>query len=201
MKRITEGQEDRAIATIVAAFENDPVERWMYPEPEAYGRHFPAFARAFGGEAFVHGTAWQVDDFAAVALWLPPGAEADAEAIGRVFVETIAADKQDDLAAVAGQMDALHPKDLHWYLPWLAVDPARQGQGVGAALLEECLARVDADRMPAYLETPNPRTVPFYERHGFEVTGEAAAGSCPPVTAMRRLTPRTATASSRGARA
>jgi hypothetical protein len=40
--------------------------------------------------------------------------------------------------------------------------------------------------MAAYLETPNPRTVPFYERQGFEVTGEAAAGSCPPVTTMVR---------------
>lgn len=201
MKRITEAQEDRTIATIVAAFENDPVERWMFPELGEYERHFPTFVRAFGGEAFAHGTAWQVDDFAAVALWLPPGAEADAEAIGRVFAETVAAGKQDDLAAVAGQMDDLHPDEPHWYLPWLAVDPARQGEGLGGALLEECLARVDADRMPAYLETPNPRTVPLYERHGFEVTGEAAAGSCPPVTAMLRLRPRTETASTRDARA
>lgn len=188
MRPIAEREREQAVATIVAAFEADPVERWMFPELEHYQRDFPAFVVAFGGEAFRAGTAWELDDFAAVALWLPPGAHADAEAIGRVFTEAVATDKQDELAAVAGQMDDLHPTYPHWYLPWLAVDPARQGEGLGGALLEECLAQLDAGGMPAYLETPNPRTVPFYERHGFEVTGEAAAGSCPPVITMLRET-------------
>jgi GNAT superfamily N-acetyltransferase len=188
MRPIAEGEREQAVATIVAAFADDPVERWMFPELHEYRRHFPEFVVAFGGVAFDRGTAWQVDDLGAVALWLPPGAEADADAIGRVFTEAVAADKQDELAAVAGQMNALHPTHPHWYLPWLAVDPGRQGEGVGGSLLGECLAQVDADGMPAYLETPNPRTVPFYEHHGFEVTGEAAAGSCPPVTAMLRKT-------------
>ena len=190
MRPVAGGDADRAVATIVAAFADDPVERWMFPELEAYRRNFPEFVLAFGGVAFEHGTAWELDDFAAVALWLPPGAQADGDAIGRVFTERVAPEKQDDLAAVAGQMDDLHPEHPHWYLPWLAVAPARQGAGLGAALLGECLARVDADRMPAYLETPNPRTVPLYERHGFEVTGEAAAGSCPPVTTMLRAAAR-----------
>jgi ribosomal protein S18 acetylase RimI-like enzyme len=186
MRPIAADERARAVATIVAAFADDPVERWMFPELDDYRRHFPEFVVAFGGEALGHAAAWQLGDFAAVALWLPPGVQADAEAIGAVFTDRVSQEKQDDLAAVAGQMEELHPDDPHWYLPWLAVDPERQGTGLGGALLEECLARVDAARMPAYLETPNPRTVPFYERHGFEVTGEAAAGSCPPVTAMLR---------------
>ena len=188
MRPIAEGHADCAVGVIVTAFADDPVERWMFPELEQYQRDFPEFVMAFGGEAFSHDTAWQLDDFAAVALWLPPGAQADVDAIGHVFTDRVAAEKQDDLGAVAGQMDDLHPRHRHWYLPWLAVDPARQGEGLGGALLQECLARVDTDRMPAYLETPNPRTVPFYERHGFEVTGQASAGTCPPVTTMLRIT-------------
>jgi hypothetical protein len=39
---------------------------------------------------------------------------------------------------------------------------------------------VDEDHLPAYLETPNPRTIPFYERYAFEVTGEAQTGSRDP---------------------
>ena len=186
MRPIAEGEREQAVATIVAAFEDDPVERWMFPELGHYRRDFAAFVVAFGGEAFRHGTAWELDDFAAVALWLPPGAQADGDAIGRIFDDRIAAEKQEDLTAVVGQMEELHPRDPHWYLPWLAVEAARQGHGLGAALLQDCLERVDADGLPAYLETPNPRTIAFYERHGFEVTGEAAAGSCPPVTCMRR---------------
>jgi GNAT superfamily N-acetyltransferase len=176
----------RAIGTIVEAFADDPVERWMFPRQDEYDERFPAFVEAFGGEAFEHGTAWQLDDCAAVALWLPPGAEADGNAIARVFTESVAADKHEDLFAVGGRMEAAHPSYPHWYLPWLAVHPSRQGSGLGGELLAACLARVDADRLPAYLETPNPRTVPFYERHGFAVTGKAQAGSCPPVTMMLR---------------
>ena len=49
-----------------------------------------------------------------------------------------------------------------------------------------CLEIVDESGFPAYLETPNPRTVPFYERAGFAVTGVAGTGACPPVTLMQR---------------
>jgi ribosomal protein S18 acetylase RimI-like enzyme len=74
----------------------------------------------------------------------------------------------------------------YWYLPWLGVDCARQASGLGSDLLEQCLMRVDVDHSPAFLETPNPRTVPFYERHGFRVTSISQAGGCPPVTSMLR---------------
>ena len=80
---------------------------------------------------------------------------------------------------VIGQMDKAHPRFPLWYLPWLGVDPALQGQGLGGELMEHCLRIVDKDRLPAYLETPNPRTIPFYKRYGFELTGEARAGTMP----------------------
>jgi ribosomal protein S18 acetylase RimI-like enzyme len=83
-------------------------------------------------------------------------------------------------------MAAAHPADPHWYLPWLAVAPALQGRGLGGQLLEDGLAIVDEDRLPAFLETPNPRTVPLYERHGFEVMATSQAGDCPPMTSMLR---------------
>ena len=171
-----------AIATIVAAFADDPVERWLYPEEAEYLEHFPRFVEAFAGAGIVS----PVEDFAAVAVWLPPGAEPDGDAIGAVFTETVDPAKHEDTFAVAEQMDAAHPRFAHWYLPWLAVRPERQGAGLGAALLREGLARVDADGLPAYLETPNPRTIPLYERHGFAVTAVAQAGECPPVTCMLR---------------
>ena len=103
-----------------------------------------------------------------------------------MLAETVDPAKHEDTFAVAEQMDAAHPRFAHWYLPWLAVRPERQGAGLGAALLREGLARVDADGLPAYLETPNPRAIPLYERHGFAVTAVAQAGECPPVTCMLR---------------
>jgi len=83
-------------------------------------------------------------------------------------------------------MDEAHPKFPHWYLPWFGVDAAVQGRGLGGELMKHCLTVVDKDHLPAYLDSPNPRNVSFYERHGFVVTGEAQAGTCPPIVSMLR---------------
>jgi ribosomal protein S18 acetylase RimI-like enzyme len=186
IKPVAKTDQPRVIATLVSAFIADPVERWLYPQSFAYLTHFPAFVGAFGGAAFEKKTVWNLDDFAAVAMWLPPGAEADGDAIVAALTESVSAQKHADTFAILEQMDAAHPKVPHWYLPWLGVDCARQGAGLGSDLLQQCLVRVDADHSPAFLETPNPRTVPFYERHGFRVTRVSQAGSCPPVTSMLR---------------
>jgi ribosomal protein S18 acetylase RimI-like enzyme len=180
------GDESQAIATVVSAFAADPVERWLYPADEEYGRHFPQFVAAFGGRAFEGRTAWALDGGAAVALWLAPGTEPGAYAVTSLLSETVAAEKQEALFAVLEQMGEAHPVEPHWYLPWLAVEPGRQGDGLGGRLLAQCLAIVDESGLPAFLETPNPRNVGFYERHGFELVAVTESPSCPPLTSMLR---------------
>jgi len=66
-------------------------------------------------------------------------------------------------------LDRLHPLEPHWYLSTLGIDPPHQGRGVGAALLDHWLARVDRTGGFAYLETDTRANVSFYERQGFEV--------------------------------
>jgi GNAT superfamily N-acetyltransferase len=178
-----------AVATVTSAFADDPVERWLWPEDDEYTVHFPAFVEAFAGPAFDHHTAWMLDDCSAVALWLGPGAEPDGESIVGVLSETVAPEKHADTFAVLEQMEQSHPRTPHWYLPWLAVERQLHGGGLGSTLLKQCLSRVDASGLPAYLETPNPRTIPLYARHGFNVTGVARAGDCPPMTQMLREAP------------
>jgi ribosomal protein S18 acetylase RimI-like enzyme len=170
----------------VVAFAADPVERWLYPEPGQYLECFPRFLAAFGGRAFDAQAVWRLGGFSAIALWLPPGIEADGDAITAVLADSVSSDKHADMFAVLSQMEAAHPSYPHWYLPWFGVDTALQGRGLGGELMKPCLARVDDSHLPAYLETPNPRTIAFYQRAGFEVTGEAQAGDCPPVTFMLR---------------
>ena len=65
-----------------------------------------------------------------------------------------------------------HPRAPHHYLRVIGCDPDKQGRGVGSALLAPALARCDERGEPAYLESSNERNLPFYRRHGFEVTGE-----------------------------
>ncbi len=183
---LREGEEQRALDVLVTAFTGDPVIRWLYPDATGYLTHFPAFLRAFGGKAFTSQTVWRLGEFEAVALWFPPHVEPDGDAVFAEIKQSVAPDQHADIFVVLEQMDAAHPTFPHWYLPWLGVDAARQGRGLGGKLMENCLRFVDQDHLPAYLESPNPRNIPFYERHGFEKTGVSQAGACPPVYSMLR---------------
>ena len=83
-------------------------------------------------------------------------------------------------------MGDYHPDEEHWYLPVIGVDPAHQGQGIGAALMKHALATIDAQGLPACLESSNPRNISLYERHGFEAADAIQRGSSPVVTPMYR---------------
>jgi ribosomal protein S18 acetylase RimI-like enzyme len=180
-------ETERAIATLAAAFADDPAVRWMYPDNDRYRRDFPGFVRAFGGRAFETGTAHVTDSFAAAALWLAPGVEPDEEVLMGHIEQTAVGVDRDALFAVFEEMGSYHPEAPHWYLPLIGVEPTHQGRGLGSALLCHALAAADRDLLPAYLESSNARNVPLYKRHGFELLGTIQHGSSPPILPMLRL--------------
>jgi GNAT superfamily N-acetyltransferase len=182
----TQEDQARTFATLLSAFRLDPVERWLYPDERDYDQFFPSFLAAFGGEAFAHDTVWRLDDFSAVALWLSPSVEPDADEIVRVLMTTVDEARHWDTMAALEQMDAAHPRYPHWYLPLFGVEARAQGSGLGGTLMLDCLRAVDETGLPAYLETPNPRTISFYERYGFRVTGSTHTPHCPVITFMLR---------------
>ncbi len=61
----------------------------------------------------------------------------------------------------------VHPKTGYWYLACIGVEPATQGNGLGAALLRSRLRICDALASAAFLESSNPSNVPLYEHFGF----------------------------------
>ena len=121
-----------------------------------------------------------------MAAWLPPGVQPD---VGRVlanFQEHVDPELLPDLMGVFEQMDQYHPQEPHWYLPMVGVDPVSQGRGLGGLLMRHALRRCDDERMPAYLESTNPRNLSLYLRHGFEILGTIRVGGAPPVVPMLR---------------
>ena len=77
---------------------------------------------------------------------------------------------------IMNTFEHLHDRDVpepHWYLMVLGVDPPRQGQGVGGALMQPILVarrRRQAAVLPRDAESRS--TCHFYQRHGFEVIVE-----------------------------
>jgi ribosomal protein S18 acetylase RimI-like enzyme len=189
IKTVTGSDEASAIAVVVLAFSADPAARWAWPDPNQYLRHFPSFVKVFGGKAFGSDSAYYVDGFSGAALWLPPGVRPDEDALIALLQRTGSAQFQKDGAAVFEQMGRYHPQEPHWYLPFIGVDPIHQGKGCGAALMQRGLIPCDRDHTLAYLESSNPRNIPLYERHGFELLGTIQVGTSPPIFPMLR-TPR-----------
>jgi len=182
----TADDKQAVVDVLTLAFSADPAARWSWSDASVYLRAFPQFAIAFGGAAFVHGTAHRVDGCAGAALWLPPGVGSDEAALARLMEETVSSEVRKESAAVVTQMVRYRPKEPHWYLPLIGIDPAEQGKGYGSALLRHALAVCDRDASVAYLESSNPRNIPLYQRHGFEVMGAIQAGSSPTIVPMLR---------------
>ena len=186
IRSATSDEIPRAVAAIVAAFISDPPARFAWPSPHDYLSAMPVATGEFAGSSFQHGTAYVSADFCGAALWLPPGVEPNGRALEKVFRDTARPEHMDDLLGTFEKMEQSHPREAHWYLPQIGVEPNAQGKGIGAALMRHALARCDQERALAYLEASKPQNIPFYQRHGFEVIGEIQVGSAPLVTPMLR---------------
>lgn len=181
----TADEKSAVVAILTLAFSADPPSRWIWPDPKTYLEAFPQFAIAFGGAAFDRGGALYVKS-AGAALWLPPGTGPDEAALTDVMQRTADAATGTDAPELMQQMASFHPHEPHWYLPLIGTDPAQQNKGVGSALLRHVTDICDQDGTLAYLESSNPRNIPLYQRHGFEIVGRVQSGSSPVITPMLR---------------
>ncbi|MDQ4015959.1 MAG: GNAT family N-acetyltransferase [Thermoproteota archaeon] len=178
--------EASTIDVLVRAFSEDPVAQWIWPDSQQYQMYFPSFVRVFGGKAFTYGSAYYVDGYAAVALWLPPDVLPDDDMLSSIFQRSVSEQSQKDVFRVFDQMGRYHPSEPHWYLPLMGVDPLKQGKGLGSELMKHALVQCDQDNKPAYLESSNPRNIPFYERYGFELLSTIQIGTSPHIFPMLR---------------
>jgi ribosomal protein S18 acetylase RimI-like enzyme len=71
-------------------------------------------------------------------------------------------------------LERYHPPKPHYYLVFLGVHPHFQGKGYARALLDALHARSEAHPLSTgvYLETANPRNVPFYQYFGYDLKSQ-----------------------------
>jgi ribosomal protein S18 acetylase RimI-like enzyme len=185
----------RPLARVLGrAFFDDPPFVWVLPIERSRSRRTAALFRAIlRSQAMRYGGVDVATDGATIvggAIWLPPGhwAPTTGEQLRSLFGYALALRRgmgraSELLSAMAKQ----HPKEEHWYLYAIGVDPAHQRQGVGSALLRSRLTRCDADALSAYLESTKSGTVPLYEHFGFGVTRTLyPPRGAPSLTAMWR---------------
>lgn len=182
--------DDRHVATTLArSFSDDPLMMWLIPDDASRHRRQERFFHVELSHAHANGVVLTTDDHAGGALWLAPrrwkvdtwSMVREAPALLRSFGRRIPA-----ALRLQEQMDAAHPREEHWYLSVLGTDPARQGTGVGGALITGVTDRCDATGIGAYLESSKEANIAYYERFGFVVTGEIQAGDSPVLHAMWR---------------
>ncbi len=71
-------------------------------------------------------------------------------------------------------MHKRHAPFRHWYLQFIGVGPEFRGKGYASVLLTPMFARMNAERLPCYLETQNPQNIPMYQHYGFRVVEEGS---------------------------
>jgi len=166
VRQATAADRHDVVRVMAAAFDDDPVTRWLVPDGRSLRRLFSAHAR------FAHASPGGTDlalldgEPVGAAFWDPPGyrvpvgrqlasVPAYAWALGRHLGRG---------ATVEGVMHRARPHEEFWYLA--GVGAVRRGEGIGSALLRHRVAQL---RGPAYLESSKHENIPLYERFGFEL--------------------------------
>jgi ribosomal protein S18 acetylase RimI-like enzyme len=175
------------------AFYDDPVMAWMLPDPVARRRKlhrvFAAITRHHHLSRGGVEVASAAGGIGAATLWDPPGqwrhtAGEELRAAPGLLLTFGRAVRRGQRAV--DLMQRHHPEEPHWYLAVIGSDPSVRGSGQGQALMRSRLDRCDAEHAPAYLESSNPANIGYYQRFGFEVTGEIALPDGPSLWPMWR---------------
>jgi predicted N-acetyltransferase YhbS len=66
------------------------------------------------------------------------------------------------------------PRQSHWHIDPLGVEPDLQGRGIGSLLLGRFCELADEASLAGYLETDTPENIRLYQRFGFLATGKAS---------------------------
>ena len=183
---------DDIVAILTAAFADDPVMRWVFPDPVTRPARLSTLWHYLARGVYLPGGASTIirdaDRAIAVALWLPPDAEPEEtlfEREGEAFIADLDGEVER-LGVLSAAMAPHHPTDRAWYLLATGVVPGLQGRGICAALLSATLAHLDRCGEAAYLEATSARSRVLYHRLGFGDHAEITLDDGPPLWGMWR---------------
>jgi GNAT superfamily N-acetyltransferase len=166
VREATRADRGAVVRVMAAAFDDDPVTRWLVPPGRSLEPLFAAHARWAHFAPGCTDLALLDGEPVGAAFWDPPGFRVSTLrqlAAIPVYVRALGR-RLGRGAAVESVMHRSRPSEEFWYLA--GVGAVRRGEGIGTALLRH---RLDLARGPAYLESSKRENVPLYERFGFEL--------------------------------
>jgi GNAT superfamily N-acetyltransferase len=178
--RLPDSQIEEASHVLARAFYNDPLQCYTFPDPKERAKLSPAHFAAIVRYGKLAGEIWCTEGaLHGVVIWGSPGRQPNEEWLEQsglnALPTVIGSSAYARFSEVIDHVDALHSHNVtrpHWYAMVIGVDPSAQGQGIGSALLQPVMARADEAGIPCYLETCQPRNLPFYRKQGFKVLVE-----------------------------
>jgi len=169
----------RAREVLAAAFTNDPMMLWLFPEPvgraDAVAAWLGVFVEGFAASAVFDTVLDDDGRIAGVALWRLGATEVQfpaAPTVGGLLVALIGPEAAVQFGGGLGAFAANKPSPPYHYLQFLAVHPAQQGRGLGRQLVQHGQQRAAAAGVGVYLESTNPRNLAFYHSLGLQPAGE-----------------------------
>jgi ribosomal protein S18 acetylase RimI-like enzyme len=199
VRRLEEAEVPRPAAMFARAFNDDPLNVVLIPDPCSRCRAFARLVEPRLVRAVSFGHVFCIEEqgsIAGLAVWAPPGVRLDAPPalrplprtlraaapFGRAVVRVISGATREPRAAARYLRLRLRRRSLarahgsaQWHLAGLATDPDLRGRGVARALLDHMLERSDTDQGRVWLETNYPGNVTLYERFGFRQAAHASS--------------------------
>ena len=186
----TAGDVPAVSACLASAFFDDPLwGQWTFPEQATRTDRLYDLMHAWASAGVRHPWVRMTEKAEAVAVWLPPGEPemtTEEERAFELLVARLLGERTSDLQALFDLFEKHHPVEPHYYLSLWATHGDHAGRGFGTKLIQENLARIDSERMPAYLESTNPANLSRYEALGFDRRDEFGPEGGPVITTMWR---------------
>jgi ribosomal protein S18 acetylase RimI-like enzyme len=195
VRRAVAEDRDAVVRALVRAFDVDPLPNYLLRADAGRERAFATvFDVAFRRLTLPTNGAWVAEGGAGAALWTPPGEWKTWRALADVprLAWAVGASRLTRTLVGTRRVERHHPREPHWYLFAIGVDPDHQGRGIGSALLRAVLETCDARGEAAYLEASSHENARLYERHGFRATGEVALSPTGPSVTLMWRAPRSA---------
>ena len=192
VEKATAADIPKLAQTLARAFYDDPTIGWMVPDDTRRLRVGPLGFGAWLEKIYLpKHEVYTEPERRAAALWSPPGKWRMSVGLqlrlAPRMMRVVGMKRLPLVVRGLTVLDKKHPDDRpHWYLGVLGTDPDHQGKGLGSAVMQPVLDRCDAEGLGAYLESSKEQNVPFYRRHGFEVTEEVRLPEGPPLWLMWR---------------